>query len=477
MLLVLVLAAASVALHLVGATGYDYGGAELYYIVASDHLDWGYADHGPLVAYLALAGRILLGTSVAAVRVGPALAGGLTIIGCAWLARRLGAGRRGMRWAALASFAMPSLLAAHATLSPDALTPLLALGGALIWVAIVKDGSTARWPWLGALAGLAYLNDPFAALLLPLTLVVALVVGQAGTVLRLGGLFGIAVAGVLVAPNLGWRASQGLPMPQWSLSTTNLEGWVQRGLDLAAALQPAFLPLVIGGMLALLLSRRARAGRALGGAVVVLLGLSLTFGVAMERLVFLWPIALAAGAAWFEAVAGRVAGAALVLALLGNAAVSLPFVVPVLPVDDLVGYAEHFGGWAPRPDRGQRGVPERLAEQLGWAEQVDAIERAFVLIDPRERSRATIWAASAYTAAAVDVLGERYGMPAAMCGERGFRAWGPQQPSGDWLIAAGVPEAQLEPRCRQLREVETFSCDWCLSPYRRMSISLCELRR
>ena len=50
----LVLLGGAVALALfVGAAGYGYHRDELYFLVAGDHLAWGYADQGPLTPFIA----------------------------------------------------------------------------------------------------------------------------------------------------------------------------------------------------------------------------------------------------------------------------------------------------------------------------------------------------------------------------------------------------------------------------------------
>lgn len=478
---VLLLAALSIALHVAGAAGYGYAGEELYFIVASDHLDWGYAEHGPLVAYLALFGRILLGTSLWAVRAGPALAGAVTVVASAVLARRLGAGRFGMYLAALATLLSPTVLAAHAQLAPAALTPVLAMGLALTLVDLVRHGEPRRWPLVGIWAALAFLNDPWAALLLPLVALSMLLSGQAGLVLSRWFGRGIVAAGFLTAPNLLWRMAENHDLPSLPLPASTVELWAQRGLDVVAAVQPAWFPLVVGGVLALALTPRLRPGRALGWAAGVIIAVSMAFGVATERLVYLWPLACAAGACWFETLTWRGPRRwlrpVLVVAILGNGLLSAPFVLPLLPVDTLASYEKQFGSWVPRPDRGAHGLPQALVDRLGWVEQVDAIERTFLLVDVEKRSQATVWVASYATAAAVDVLGERFGLPRAMCAERGFRSWGPSQPSGEWLVAAGIPPAMLRPRCQSLREVETIACPWCAEPHRRLTIFLCALRK
>src|SRR5262245_53738632 len=79
-------------LHASAITSYGYFRDELYYLASASHLDWGYVDNPPLsIGVLALV-RALLGDSLPAIRLVPALAGAALMIVTALLARALGGG-------------------------------------------------------------------------------------------------------------------------------------------------------------------------------------------------------------------------------------------------------------------------------------------------------------------------------------------------------------------------------------------------
>src|SRR5438270_8208227 len=71
---------------------YGYFRDELYYLDLARHLDWGYVDCAPLIAlYAKLA--LLMGGSLAALRIIPALAGTILVALSILIARELGGGR------------------------------------------------------------------------------------------------------------------------------------------------------------------------------------------------------------------------------------------------------------------------------------------------------------------------------------------------------------------------------------------------
>src|SRR5580698_11563252 len=93
-LLAWLIGAAFVAVELAVSGLYGFQQDELYFIVASHHLAFGYVDQPPLAVLLARTTAIF-GTNPTAIRILPALAAGVIIVIAARLAALFGAGRTG----------------------------------------------------------------------------------------------------------------------------------------------------------------------------------------------------------------------------------------------------------------------------------------------------------------------------------------------------------------------------------------------
>src|SRR3712207_9224527 len=74
------LALAKLLVHLLTADNYGYFRDELYYMAAGGRLDLGYVDFPPFVALVAAFTRWLLGDSLIALRLFPALAGAVVVV-------------------------------------------------------------------------------------------------------------------------------------------------------------------------------------------------------------------------------------------------------------------------------------------------------------------------------------------------------------------------------------------------------------
>ena len=84
--------AAKLLLHLITHRGYGMFRDEFYYLACAERLAWGYVDHPPFSVFLLSMVRSLLGESLFAVRLLPALAGAATVLLVGLMARRLGGG-------------------------------------------------------------------------------------------------------------------------------------------------------------------------------------------------------------------------------------------------------------------------------------------------------------------------------------------------------------------------------------------------
>src|SRR5215218_3548903 len=102
---VLAIAGANLLFHLLIANRYGIFRDELYYLACSEHLDAGYVDQPPLIAFIAWIARNVFGESLIGLRFLPALAGAATVWLTGKLARELGGGVFAQTLAALATFA------------------------------------------------------------------------------------------------------------------------------------------------------------------------------------------------------------------------------------------------------------------------------------------------------------------------------------------------------------------------------------
>ncbi len=150
---------------------------EAYHWNFARHLDWGYYDHPPMIAWAIAAGRLFFGDTPMGVRFVPLLFSIGTTVLLARFARRI-YGEAAATWAVLLFTMAPVPLLVSESGFPDA--PLLffwVLTMTLAWEAIEGNRPTL-WPAAGAALGAAMLSKYTGVLLVPSVLGYLLLSGR-----------------------------------------------------------------------------------------------------------------------------------------------------------------------------------------------------------------------------------------------------------------------------------------------------------
>jgi 4-amino-4-deoxy-L-arabinose transferase-like glycosyltransferase len=134
---VVCVAAATLLFRLATAGVYGVFVDELYFLACGEHLAWGYVDMPPLTAVQAWLARSLLGDSMVAIRLLPALEGAGLVLLVGALARHLGGGRFAQGIAAVAAALAPGVMAFYSILSMNAVEPLVWTGMAYALVRVI----------------------------------------------------------------------------------------------------------------------------------------------------------------------------------------------------------------------------------------------------------------------------------------------------------------------------------------------------
>ena len=454
--LVWLIAAAFVALELVVSDRYGFQQDELYFLVASHHLAFGYVDQPPLAVLLARTTDIF-GVDPTAIRILPALAGGAIVLIAARLAALFGAGRGGRVLAALAIATSPVVLGAT-HIGNTTPYDLLAWAVVLLCVTTALLRDRPRW-WLGAgaAAGVGLENEYLVTLLIG-ALVIGIVVTSAHRrVLAtpwpwLGGVIALAIW----APNLAWQFAHGWPqltmasaLHQQNTSAANYITGLPGQLVYTGILG---IPLVIAGFIRLY---REPGLRFLGVAatLVVVYVLAWVPGKVYYSDGML-PAVIAAGSVSAEQWLARgrprlrpglvAAGAVLSVILV------VPQTLPVLPLADLHEIVP--------PDK-------TMNDSVGWPQLVAAVAAQDAALTRAGQPPTSIYTGAYAEAGAVHVYGGPYHLPPVISAHNSFWTWGPGSAADTTVLVVDALD-QLRPyfaSCRQLavfNPPEGVQSDW-----------------
>ena len=178
----LILAVASLAIHVFVNGGYGFFRDELYFIVCGQHPAWGYVDQPPLVPLIAAASRAAFGDWLLGFRIVPALAMTAMVALTAEFARLVGGGRFAQWLAGLCALGAAVFLVHGLLVSTDMFQALTWLGCAWCLVRIAQTNDQRWWIAFGLITGFSLLTKYLIAFFL-----IALVPGLLMSPLALAG--------------------------------------------------------------------------------------------------------------------------------------------------------------------------------------------------------------------------------------------------------------------------------------------------
>jgi len=477
------LSVVALLIHLLTNSRYGYFRDELYFIACSRHLDWGYVDLAPLSALILRIELTLFGDSLPALRLFPALASAGTIALTGAITRKLGGHTWAVALACLASLSAPVFLGIGNFYSLNVFEPLFWMGGVYLIVRRINGGSISCWVGFGLLVGLGVENK-HSLTFFGIGLVVGLVLTQQRRELLKPGIwFGGLIALALALPNLIWQFEHHWPTYELlsNIARSNKNVVLsppQFVFQQMLIVNPATLPLWLGGLVWLLAGRAGRSYRSLGLAYLVTLAEFILLHGKHYYLAPIYPMLFAAGGVATERLIAerwqfvRPAFAAAMI-LLG--AIVAPTVIPALPPEKLVSYMKAIHFEPPRTETSHTAaLPQLFADQFGWAEMARSVAQAYARLSPNEQRRVGIFCQNYGQAGAIDFFGSKQGLPPALSGHQNYFLWGPRGYTGELMLVIDDSERD---EAEQFESVEDLgpvdSSPWAMPWEQRNHIYLC----
>ncbi len=476
-------AAIALLIHLLTNSRYGYFRDELYYIACARHLAWGYVDLAPLSALLLRIELLLFGDSLFALRLFPALAGAGTVALTGALARQLGGRAWAIALACAGSLSALIFLALGNFYSLNAFEPLFWTGCAYCLVRLINGGAWSWWLWFGLLAGLGVENK-HSMTFFGLGLVGAiLLTGERRELARPGIWLGGLLAFALALPNIVWQIQHHWPTYELLSNIAHSNKNVvlsppQFLFQQILILNPATLPLWLGGLVWLLFAREGRRYRVLGVAYLITLAEFMILHGKHYYLAPIYPMLFAAGGVALEGWCSarlRFLRLALATVMLVFAAILAPTVIPILPPEKLVSYMEAIHFAPPKTETSHTAaLPQLFADQFGWEEMTRSLARAYEKLTPNEQKKAAIFCQNYGEAGAVDFFGPKYGLPPAISGHQNYFLWGPRGYDGELVLVlddSSEDEQEQFESVTDMGPVETSR--WAMPWEQRNHVYLC----
>jgi Dolichyl-phosphate-mannose-protein mannosyltransferase len=455
----ILLGLATLAIHLAAGGRYGFFRDSLYFIVCGQRLAWGYVDQPPLIPLLARLMWDLSGGSNFVFMLLPAVAMAVTVALTAEFTRSLGGGPFSQVIAGLCMFGAPVFMADGSIFNTDVLQPLAWLGCSWCIVRLARTGNEKWWLAFGAIVGVAFLGKYLIGLY-----VAALFVGILATPLRRSFLkpwiwAGMALALVIMLPNLLWQAQHDWPFIELALNGAHGKNIVLSPVALLAReillAGPLALPVWLAGLWAFGIKPRLTPYRAVAVSYVVMIALVVVLHGKDYYMVGIYPTLFAAGAVWVESKMRRVATRAAYASLIAAGSLLFaPITVPLLPVTTLIRYAKalHLAPQDSATENLKLGVlPQYFADEFGWKEMAEKVAAVYNALPPEEKAKAVFFGRNYGEAAAIDIFGRPLGLPPAISGQNSYYLWGPMGHDASVVILLSDNVKELQKEYREVR--------------------------
>jgi hypothetical protein len=435
-LLIFLLALSNTVLHLIFYGNLEYHRDELLYFSLGLHPAFGYATVPPIIGWIAALMQFGFGFSLFAVKLFPALLGGVLVIVSSGISKELGGGKYAQVLTALAIVFMPVGIRAFHLFQPVPIDLFLWTLLLFYCLRYINTDNKKYLIILGIVAGIALMNKYLITLLF-LALLISLAFSTHRKVFKIKSLYlGFGIALLIFLPNLIWQITHDFPVFGHMRTLNNNQlVYVDRVGFLMDQLLMSFSVcyiLVIGFFYLL---RNSKFRFLAISAIIVFTVLIILRGKSYYT-IGVFPVLIAAGCVAVEKFSSNILYRIIIpLAVILITLPALPIGLPVYKEEGLVRYFQKlekdYG-----MDIGRRfedgtihSLPQDYADQLGWEELASITSKAYNMVE--DKKHLVIYCENYGQAGAIAVIGKKYGLPEPVSFHESFLYWAPEQFEND----------------------------------------------
>jgi len=409
--------------------------AYLYY-AQGEHLAWGYFSASPATALLARVATMIFGNTTFALRLFPALIGGMNIIVAGLAVKELGGGKAALSLAALAFILSPAYLHVNSLFQPVSLNQFYWFLSGYLVLLMVKRNNPVLWIWLGIVFGLAFLNK-YSIVFFYSAIGFSLLVSQHRKIfLSRFFPFSILIALVIIGPNIAWQWHNNWPVIDHmsQLRDTQLVHVKPANFIKEQVLMNLqALILWAGALVILLFSRAERQYRIFGITYLVLVVLMLAARGKSYYTLGVYPLMFVFGGFFAEKYIRRCSSyifSLLIMIMFVSLYLSLPFDgVPLITFEKAI--KKDAFRWE---DGEFHDLPQDMADMTGWKELGERVKKVYLELDKEKRTNCNIYCYHYGQAGAVMFYGKDIGIPQPISFNGSFVYWNPDSLVKDYVI-------------------------------------------
>lgn len=462
---------------------YGYHRDELFYIAISDNLNLGNLSMLPLTPGILACVRFVLGDSLKALHVLPALCGALVVLLTGVIARDLGGKKRAIAVSATAALIPIGYLGIDSLFTYDFIDKILWVLAIFVLVRLIKNQMPRLWVFFGIIIGLGFLNK-ISIIFLPFALLIGLILSpERKYLVNKWFWLGVFVALVCLIPFLYWESTQGWPIltfgKYYSEAKSYPVSFPEFTIFQIIMMHPFTLPIWVCGLWSVFFSQRFKKYRLFGWTYLVLF---IVFALMKAKFYFLvpfYPILFAAGAVTITGYFAKrrwhaLPGIIISIMIIGGI-ITAPLAMPILPVDTFIKTFNFMGGDAGiKQERHEiKELPQHFADRFGWEKMAATVADVYSRLSDEEKSKVCIITGNYGEAGAIHFFGKKYKLPEPISGHGWYYYQGTRNCSGEIIIAFGFHEEDLRSRFNDVTKATVFQCEYCMAYENNQPIYVC----
>ena len=428
------LAMAGVMIHLLLFRELGFHRDELLFFSLGQHPDFGYFSVPPMIGFLAFVLSKLLGYSLFAAKIVPALLCGVMVWLCAEMAGELGGSFFARFLAAIGFLSSILFLRAFSLFQPVFLDIFFWTAALYFLLRYINTEHRKYLILFGVSVGFGLLNK-YNILFLVMAVLVVLPFTRYRKLFRAREFYlAVFVSFIILLPNLIWQLRHGMPvlehMVELKRTQLNQMGTATFLSEQLLMVFPATL-LALPGLIYLLFGSIMQKFKWIGHALLVILLLYLLLHGKSYYSAGIYPLLICSGAVFIERSLSRgFWRAAIVAFLLLFAWMMLPMGIPCKSPEQLVSYFDkvaritHDDAIRRYENNEYRQLPQDYADMLGWEELTVLTNSAWQTVEHKDQC--IIFGDNYGEAGAITILGKKYNLPEAISFNDNFRYWVPR---------------------------------------------------
>jgi hypothetical protein len=139
-----------------------------------------------------------------------------------------------------------------------------------------------------------------------------------------------------------------------------------------------------------------------------------------------------------------------------------PIMLTILPPEKYTAYTARFGANKVKTEKFSSPLPQYLSDRFGWPEMVEGFAARYNALPPDERAHTAIFCRNYGEASAVNVLGEKYGLPTAISGHQNYFYWGWNGYTGESVLTLGNRREDYLNDYEEVVDLGPFDAPWIM---------------